>query len=331
MKVILFIDDLDRCPPEKAVEIFKSVALLTENTPFYVFLAIDPRIAVNSIEDMHNKFYSRANVSGYEYLQKIINLPFAIPELSESDKKNLCEGYLKGDDHNDDKDDVDDDDEDGGGGGGGNLKSSNVRVAGTSSFTLSGSAMFITSYIQLTASSKYWTSGSAFYMEKLTIDTFTCVFTISFQYTYADGVAFVIQDSSANAIGRNGEGLGYSGIDKSVAIIFKTFDNDNASAGVLSTGVYINGELSRLGSSGDITSKMGLQSGGTWNLEVTVIYDGKSLTWTLLNTENKAHNCTYRKDISISSYTKSSTAWVGFTGSTGAVTETCTITGFSFH
>ena len=49
-RLVIFVDDLDRCPPEKCVEVLQSLVLLTEGTPFVIFLAIDPRIVVTAIE-----------------------------------------------------------------------------------------------------------------------------------------------------------------------------------------------------------------------------------------------------------------------------------------
>lgn len=93
-KLIIFVDDLDRCQPEKVVEVLQALVLLTENTPFVVFLAVDPRIIVTAIESVHESFFSAAGISGYEYLDKIVNIPFAIPSLVQSEKSLLVEGYM---------------------------------------------------------------------------------------------------------------------------------------------------------------------------------------------------------------------------------------------
>jgi hypothetical protein len=52
-KLVIFVGDLDRCPPEKAVEVLESLVLLTEGTHFVIFLAIDPRIVVTAIESVN--------------------------------------------------------------------------------------------------------------------------------------------------------------------------------------------------------------------------------------------------------------------------------------
>ena len=49
-RLFIFVDDLDRCPKDKAVEVLQSLVLLTEGTPFIVILAIDPRIIVSALE-----------------------------------------------------------------------------------------------------------------------------------------------------------------------------------------------------------------------------------------------------------------------------------------
>jgi hypothetical protein len=93
-RLAIVIDDLDRCPPDKAVEVLQSLVLLTEGTPFVIFLAIDPRIVVTAIETTNAKFFGDAGVNGYEYLGKIVQIPFAIPPLADNEVANLCHGYL---------------------------------------------------------------------------------------------------------------------------------------------------------------------------------------------------------------------------------------------
>ena len=90
------VDDLDRCPPDKAVEVLQSLVLLTENTPFVIFLAIDPRIVVTAIEVNNTEFFESCGINGYEYLDKIVQIPFAFPPLANYEKQKLFRGYLTG-------------------------------------------------------------------------------------------------------------------------------------------------------------------------------------------------------------------------------------------
>lgn len=55
----------------------------------------------------------------------------------------------------------------------------------------------------------------------------TFVFGISGASTPADGLTFVLSSNDASAIGAAGEGLGYQGIKRSVAVAFDTFPTDS--------------------------------------------------------------------------------------------------------
>ena len=37
---------------------------------------------------------SSAGVNGHEYLDKIVQIPFVIPQLADDEKAKLCKGYL---------------------------------------------------------------------------------------------------------------------------------------------------------------------------------------------------------------------------------------------
>lgn len=95
-RIVLFVDDLDRCAPARQVEVLQALVLINHNTPFITFLAADPRILVNAIETNYKGFYRESGVTGYEYLEKMIQVPFSFPPLSEYDKSKLFRGFLTG-------------------------------------------------------------------------------------------------------------------------------------------------------------------------------------------------------------------------------------------
>jgi len=88
-RLVLFIDDLDRCEAQKAVEVLQALMLLlTEQQeyvgsktglPIIVFLGLDARVMVKAIEESYGDVLRRAGVTGYEYLDKIVQVPFRIP------------------------------------------------------------------------------------------------------------------------------------------------------------------------------------------------------------------------------------------------------------
>ena len=58
-----------------------SILLSDGNSPFICLVAVDSRIAVKCIEGEMGSTLLKANVNGHEYMRKIINLPFCIPEV----------------------------------------------------------------------------------------------------------------------------------------------------------------------------------------------------------------------------------------------------------
>lgn len=74
-RMVVLIDDLDRCEPAKVVEVIKAVHLLVCSGRFVVFIAVDPNSLSKSIEAA----YDLENDRGLNYLEKIIQVPFRIP------------------------------------------------------------------------------------------------------------------------------------------------------------------------------------------------------------------------------------------------------------
>jgi hypothetical protein len=97
MRLVIFIDDLDRCPPAKAVDVLEAIMLLLadeDGTPFIVFLGLDARIIVKAIEERYGKVLTEAGITGYEYLDKIVQIPFRIPPANEETLKGYVNSLL---------------------------------------------------------------------------------------------------------------------------------------------------------------------------------------------------------------------------------------------
>lgn len=74
--VVVFIDDLDRCSSDKVVETFETIKLFL-NTPQCTFvIGADPK----RIEDAVGEVYGANHKTRRDYLEKIVQLPFQIPE-----------------------------------------------------------------------------------------------------------------------------------------------------------------------------------------------------------------------------------------------------------
>ncbi len=92
-KFVVFIDDLDRCPSKKIIKILDAVMLLLSNKefPFLTFISIDPRIIISSIESSFKKQILNSGITGFEYIDKLIQIPFCIPISSPYIKKNIIQ------------------------------------------------------------------------------------------------------------------------------------------------------------------------------------------------------------------------------------------------
>ena len=79
-RIAVFIDDLDRCKPDRVIEVLEAVTLLLAFREFVVFIAVDTRVVASIVEASYEDTLTKAGISGYEYLDKIIQLPFTMPK-----------------------------------------------------------------------------------------------------------------------------------------------------------------------------------------------------------------------------------------------------------
>jgi hypothetical protein len=93
-RILILIDDLDRCEPGKAVEVLQALNLLLNFNSFVVVLGIDARIVTGAIEKHYEGLLGKAGASGYEYLDKIVQIPFRIPEPAREEVISFVAGQL---------------------------------------------------------------------------------------------------------------------------------------------------------------------------------------------------------------------------------------------
>lgn len=187
--------------------------------------------------------------------------------------------------------------------------------ASTTGLQFNGKAVASNNQLLLVNGAKV-TAGSVFWNQTVSVQSFSTTFTFQLSKATADGFTFTIQNDGAKSIGSNSAGLGYSGLKKSVAVKFDLYSNSGE--GTDSTGVYTNGAAPTVPAVSMTSSGVVLRSGDT--MQATITYDGTTLTLQLLDTvTNKTFTMT--KAINIPSVIGSSTAYVGFTGSTGGLTS----------
>ncbi len=97
-RIVLYIDDLDRCPPRRVVEVLEAVHLILALPLFVVVLAVDPRWLLQSLElhyaELLAEHESDWRSSPLNYLEKIIQLPFTLRPMSPQGVQALVGGLL---------------------------------------------------------------------------------------------------------------------------------------------------------------------------------------------------------------------------------------------
>ena len=93
-RIVLYIDDLDRCPEEKVVEVLRAVHLLLAFELFVVIVAVDSKWLLHSLSG-----YSKAFREGGEwrstplnYLEKIIQIPFVLEAMTPEGYGHFIDG-----------------------------------------------------------------------------------------------------------------------------------------------------------------------------------------------------------------------------------------------
>ena len=97
LKTVVFVDDLDRCPPDKIVDVLEGIKLILKEKRFVVFLAVDTRIVSRAIEYRYRRVLQSGQRRppgelGMEYLAKIVQIPFLLPRPGRSQLEGLLRG-----------------------------------------------------------------------------------------------------------------------------------------------------------------------------------------------------------------------------------------------
>lgn len=93
-RIVLYIDDLDRCPPDKVIEVLQAVHMLLAFRLFVVFVAVDVRWVAASLAKqyaglLHGTTPPAGMTSASDYLEKIFQLPYWVPELNSDTATNF--------------------------------------------------------------------------------------------------------------------------------------------------------------------------------------------------------------------------------------------------
>ncbi len=79
-RLVVFVDDLDRCLPDKAVEVLEAVKLFLDVPGLVFVLGVDRSVIEEGIRVRYRDY--DAQIDGTRYLEKIIQLPFNLPAIT---------------------------------------------------------------------------------------------------------------------------------------------------------------------------------------------------------------------------------------------------------
>jgi predicted phage tail protein len=99
-RIVLYIDDLDRCSPSQVVDVLQAVHLLLALELFVVVVGVDPRWLLRSLQSKYGELLTATEddqASGWQaspqdYLEKIFNIPFALTRMNSVNFKRLLGG-----------------------------------------------------------------------------------------------------------------------------------------------------------------------------------------------------------------------------------------------
>jgi len=89
-RVVVFIDDLDRCSPEKALEVLESIKLFLDIEGFVFVIGLSHK----TVTQLISHAYSTTGIKGEDYIKKIIQIPIKIPTWSKEGIVDLIENKI---------------------------------------------------------------------------------------------------------------------------------------------------------------------------------------------------------------------------------------------
>lgn len=93
-RLVVFVDDLDRCLPEKAIQVLEAIKLFLDVRGCIFVLGLDQSVVTQGIKVKYREFLVDEKdadriipIDGANYLEKIIQLPFRLPKIEPRDMK----------------------------------------------------------------------------------------------------------------------------------------------------------------------------------------------------------------------------------------------------
>jgi len=90
-RIIVFVDDLDKCPPKRALEILELIRIFHDIEGFVYIIGISHDMIIKFSNIENNKM----SIDGEHYIKKLIQIPITLPKWSNHDIVNLVKDLIK--------------------------------------------------------------------------------------------------------------------------------------------------------------------------------------------------------------------------------------------
>jgi hypothetical protein len=97
-RIVLYVDDLDRCPPARVVEVLESVLLLLAFPLFVVVVGVDIRWVSQALLERYPRQLAgtRGIAAPIDYLEKVFQIPFWLPPMDAAGGEKLLAAMIGG-------------------------------------------------------------------------------------------------------------------------------------------------------------------------------------------------------------------------------------------
>lgn len=98
-RLVVFVDDLDRCLPEKAIEVLEAIKLFMDVRGCVFVLGLDRDVVTQGIDAKYRSQTPEASQEqqrafGSQYLEKIVQVPFRLPAIEPEVMTDFVHGQL---------------------------------------------------------------------------------------------------------------------------------------------------------------------------------------------------------------------------------------------
>ncbi|HXW11190.1 MAG TPA: pentapeptide repeat-containing protein [Nitrososphaeraceae archaeon] len=90
-RIIVFVDDLDKCSPKKALEILELIRIFHDIEGFVYIIGISHDMIIK-LSDIEN---NKTSIDGEHFIKKLIQIPITLPRWSNKDIVNLVKDLIK--------------------------------------------------------------------------------------------------------------------------------------------------------------------------------------------------------------------------------------------